>query len=52
MIDAVHLPIVLPVEKYLPTEDYHFRERFGLGLGHSNKVEVNTDLVDHKTIFL
>jgi leucyl-tRNA synthetase len=55
MIDAVYLPIVLPeVEKYLPTED-------GLPpLGNAevwawdtatNKV-VNTDLVDHKTIFL
>ncbi|WP_369752673.1 leucine--tRNA ligase [Flavobacterium sp. WC2409] len=54
MIDAQHLPIVLPeVEKYLPTED-------GLPpLGNAlvwawdtttNKV-VNTDLVDHKTIF-
>jgi leucyl-tRNA synthetase len=54
MIDATHLPIVLPeVEKYLPTED-------GLPpLGNAlvwawdtatNKV-VNTDLVDHKTIF-
>ena len=54
MIDATHLPIVLPeVEKYLPTED-------GLPpLGNAavwawdttkNDV-VNTDLVDHKTIF-
>ncbi|AOW09047.1 leucine--tRNA ligase [Flavobacterium gilvum] len=54
MIDAKHLPIVLPeVEKYLPTED-------GLPpLGNAtvwawdtkqNKV-VNTDLVDHVTIF-
>ncbi|SDX61803.1 class I tRNA ligase family protein [Flavobacterium degerlachei] len=54
MIDTQHLPIVLPeVEKYLPTED-------GLPpLGNAlvwawdtaaNKV-VNTDLVDHKTIF-
>ncbi|MFB0911215.1 MAG: class I tRNA ligase family protein, partial [Flavobacterium sp.] len=54
MIDAQHLPIILPeVEKYLPTED-------GLPpLGNAlvwawntatNKV-VNTDLVDHKTIF-
>ena len=54
MIDAQHLPVVLPeVEKYLPTED-------GLPpLGNAlvwawntttNKV-VNTDLVDHKTIF-
>ena len=54
MIDATHLPIVLPeVEKYLPTED-------GLPpLGNAavwawdttkNEV-VNTDLVDHKTIF-
>ena len=54
MIDAKHLPIVLPeVEKYLPTED-------GLPpLGNAevwawdtNKNEVvNTDLVDNKTIF-
>ncbi|MFH7002866.1 leucine--tRNA ligase [Flavobacterium bizetiae] len=54
MIDAQHLPIILPeVEKYLPTED-------GLPpLGNAtvwawdtknNKV-VNTDLVDHATIF-
>tara|TARA_R110000868_G_scaffold1877_2_gene14881 strand:+ start:97 stop:3120 length:3024 start_codon:yes stop_codon:yes gene_type:complete len=54
MIDAQHLPIVLPeVEKYLPTED-------GLPpLGNAlvwawdtttNKV-VNTDLVDHQTVF-
>ncbi|TPG38815.1 leucine--tRNA ligase [Flavobacterium pectinovorum] len=54
MIDAQHLPIVLPeVEKYLPTED-------GLPpLGNAtvwawdtknNKV-VKTDLVDHVTIF-
>ncbi|WP_026708859.1 leucine--tRNA ligase [Flavobacterium frigidarium] len=54
MIDAQHLPIVLPeVEKYLPTED-------GLPpLGNAtvwawdttaNKV-VNTDLVDNTTIF-
>ncbi|WP_367755639.1 leucine--tRNA ligase [Flavobacterium sp. WC2430] len=54
MIDTQHLPIVLPeVEKYLPTED-------GLPpLGNAlvwawntatNEV-VNTDLVDHKTIF-
>jgi len=54
MIDAEHLPIILPeVEKYLPTED-------GLPpLGNAtvwawdtqnNKV-VNTDLVDHATIF-
>jgi leucyl-tRNA synthetase len=54
MIDAQHLPIILPeVEKYLPTED-------GLPpLGNaavwawdtvSNQV-VNTDLVDHETIF-
>ncbi|MGO4820286.1 MULTISPECIES: leucine--tRNA ligase [unclassified Flavobacterium] len=54
MIDAQHLPIILPeVEKYLPTED-------GLPpLGNAavwawdtttNKV-VNTDLVDHTTIF-
>ncbi|MBE0391781.1 DUF559 domain-containing protein [Flavobacterium sp. PL002] len=54
MIDAQHLPIVLPeVEKYLPTED-------GLPpLGNAtvwawdttaNKV-VNTDLVDNATIF-
>ncbi|MEO8239402.1 MAG: class I tRNA ligase family protein, partial [Flavobacterium sp.] len=54
MIDAQHLPIVLPeVEKYLPTED-------GLPpLGNAavwawdtknNKV-VNTDLVDNVTIF-
>ncbi|KDN55081.1 leucine--tRNA ligase [Flavobacterium seoulense] len=55
MIDAQHLPIILPeVEKYLPTED-------GLPpLGNAavwawdtvqNKV-VNTDLVDNTTIFL
>ncbi|PIF31647.1 leucyl-tRNA synthetase [Flavobacterium sp. 9] len=54
MIDSQHLPIILPeVEKYLPTED-------GLPpLGNAavwawdtknNKV-VNTDLVDHATIF-
>jgi leucyl-tRNA synthetase len=54
MIDAQHLPIILPeVEKYLPTED-------GLPpLGNAtvwawntetNQV-VNTDLVDNKTIF-
>ncbi|GEC71996.1 leucyl-tRNA synthetase [Flavobacterium flevense] len=54
MIDAQHLPIILPeVEKYLPTED-------GLPpLGNAavwawdsvnNKV-VNTDLVDNKTVF-
>ena len=54
MIDAKHLPIILPeVANYLPTED-------GLPpLGNAavwawdtttNKV-VNTDLVDHKTIF-
>lgn len=54
MIDAQHLPIILPeVEKYLPTED-------GLPpLGNAtvwawdtvnNKV-VNTDLIDNKTIF-
>lgn len=54
MIDAQHLPIILPeVEKYLPTED-------GLPpLGNAavwawdtknNKV-VNTDLVDHATTF-
>jgi leucyl-tRNA synthetase len=54
MIDAQYLPIILPeVEKYLPTED-------GLPpLGNAevwawdtatNKV-VNTNLVDHKTIF-
>lgn len=54
MIDAQHLPIILPeVEKYLPTED-------GLPpLGNAavwawdtqnNKV-VNTHLVDHATIF-
>ncbi|MBU0940829.1 MAG: class I tRNA ligase family protein [Bacteroidetes bacterium] len=54
MIDAQHLPIILPeVEKYLPTED-------GLPpLGNAavwawdtkaNKV-VNTDLVDNQTIF-
>ncbi|TDO84236.1 leucyl-tRNA synthetase [Flavobacterium chryseum] len=54
MIDAQHLPIILPeVEKYLPTED-------GLPpLGNAavwawdtkqNKV-VNTDLVDHVSIF-
>ncbi|RUT68259.1 leucine--tRNA ligase [Flavobacterium cupreum] len=54
MIDTQHLPIILPeVEKYLPTED-------GLPpLGNAavwawdtkqNKV-VNTDLVDHVTIF-
>ncbi|MEN2402162.1 class I tRNA ligase family protein [Flavobacterium sp. MC2016-06] len=54
MIDAKHLPIILPeVEKYLPTED-------GLPpLGNAavwawdtnnNKV-VNTDLVDHAAIF-
>ena len=54
MIDAQHLPIILPeVEKYLPTED-------GLPpLGNAavwawdtttNKV-VKTDLVDHTTIF-
>ena len=54
MIEAQHLPIILPeVEKYLPTED-------GLPpLGNAavwawdtknNKV-VNTDLVDHATIF-
>jgi leucyl-tRNA synthetase len=54
MIDVQHLPIILPeVEKYLPTED-------GLPpLGNaavwawdtvSNQV-VNTDLVDHETIF-
>jgi len=54
MIDAQHLPIILPeVEKYLPTED-------GLPpLGNAavwawdtqnNKV-VNTDLVDHAAIF-
>jgi leucyl-tRNA synthetase len=54
MIDAQYLPIILPeVEKYLPTED-------GLPpLGNAavwawdtaiNKV-VNTDLVDHKTVF-
>jgi leucyl-tRNA synthetase len=54
MIDAKHLPIILPeVEKYLPTED-------GLPpLGNAavwawntetNQV-VNTDLVDNKTIF-
>ncbi|MDI5948720.1 leucine--tRNA ligase [Flavobacterium yafengii] len=54
MIDAQHLPIILPeVEKYLPTED-------GLPpLGNAlvwawntetNSV-VNTDLVDNKTIF-
>jgi leucyl-tRNA synthetase len=54
MIEAQHLPIILPeVEKYLPTED-------GLPpLGNAavwawdtknNKV-VNTDLVDHVTIF-
>ena len=54
MIDAQHLPIILPeVEKYLPTED-------GLPpLGNAavwawNTVQntvVNTDLVDNKTIF-
>ncbi|BFM42523.1 leucine--tRNA ligase [Flavobacterium sp. CFS9] len=54
MIDTQHLPIILPeVEKYLPTED-------GLPpLGNAavwawdttnNKV-VNTDLVDHATVF-
>ena len=54
MIDAQHLPIILPeVEKYLPTED-------GLPpLGNAmvwawdtttNKI-VNTNLVDHRTIF-
>tara|TARA_R110002126_G_scaffold58619_9_gene154551 strand:+ start:2387 stop:5269 length:2883 start_codon:yes stop_codon:yes gene_type:complete len=54
MIDAQHLPIILPeVEKYLPTED-------GLPpLGNAvvwawdtkaNKV-VNTDLVDNQTVF-
>ena len=54
MIDAKHLPIILPeVEKYLPTED-------GLPpLGNAmvwawdtttNKI-VNTNLVDHRTIF-
>ncbi|MFH6970310.1 leucine--tRNA ligase [Flavobacterium petrolei] len=54
MIDAQHLPIILPeVEKYLPTED-------GLPpLGNAmvwawntetNEV-VNTDLIDNKTIF-
>jgi hypothetical protein len=39
MIDAVHLPIVLPeVENtYQQKTDYHFRECFGLGLGHSNE---------------
>ncbi|MCC9061996.1 leucine--tRNA ligase [Flavobacterium piscisymbiosum] len=54
MIDAQHLPIILPeVEKYLPTED-------GLPpLGNAavwawdtqNNIVVNTDLVDHATIF-
>ena len=54
MIDAQHLPIILPeVEKYLPTED-------GLPpLGNAavwawdtkNNTVVNTDLVDHVTIF-
>ncbi|PTS88186.1 leucine--tRNA ligase, partial [Flavobacterium sp. HMWF030] len=54
MIDAQHLPIILPeVEKYLPTED-------GLPpLGNatvwawdtSNNKVVNTDLVDNATIF-
>jgi leucyl-tRNA synthetase len=54
MIDTAHLPIILPeVEKYLPTED-------GLPpLGNAevwawdtNKKEVvNTDLVDHVTVF-
>ena len=54
MIDAQHLPIILPeVEKYLPTED-------GLPpLGNAavwawdtkNNTVVNTDLVDHATIF-
>jgi leucyl-tRNA synthetase len=54
MIDAKYLPIVLPeVEKYLPTED-------GLPpLGNAEvwawdttkNAVVNTDLVDHKTIF-
>jgi leucyl-tRNA synthetase len=54
MIDAQHLPIILPeVEKYLPTED---------GLPPLGNAEVwawdivqcsvvNTNLVDHKTIF-
>jgi len=54
MIDAQHLPIILPeVEKYLPTED-------GLPpLGNAtvwawdttNNIVVNTDLVDNTTIF-
>jgi len=54
MIDAQHLPIILPeVEKYLPTED-------GLPpLGNAavwawdtaQNAVVNTDLVDNKTIF-
>jgi leucyl-tRNA synthetase len=54
MIDAKHLPIVLPeVEKYLPTEDG--QPPLGNALvwawdSINNKV-VNTNLVDNKTIY-
>ncbi len=53
MIDAKHLPIVLPeVEKYLPTEDG--QPPLGNALvwawdSENNKV-VDTNLVDHKTV--
>lgn len=54
MINAQHLPIILPeVEKYLPTEDG--QPPLGNALvwawnTETNQV-LNTDLVDHKTIF-
>jgi leucyl-tRNA synthetase len=54
MIDAQHLPIILPeVEKYLPTEEG--LPPLGNALVWAWNIEtnevVNTDLVDNKTIF-
>jgi leucyl-tRNA synthetase len=54
MIDAKHLPIVLPeVEKYLPTEDG--QPPLGNALvwawDNANNKVVETNLVDNKTIF-
>jgi leucyl-tRNA synthetase len=54
MIDVQHLPIILPeVEKYLPTEDglHPLGNAAVWAWDTKNNKVVNTDLVDHATIF-
>jgi hypothetical protein len=53
MIDATHLPIVHRSRKVFTNRRWVTAFRMlGLGLGYALNKVVNTDLVDHKTIFL